>query len=930
MNTNLSTEEHDLRDLYPIAEDISSVIRSVSQQTTSTENHEREETIDFILVYEETASEDIDPFERAQKAMRKNFEANLQHYGLVLNYRTIRLKHQQQRVFVLITTPFEKLLEMAEITRNSSSFIANLYNFSINLGTYLPFDRVNPVLRQLLTYPPLTHNFPQLFLPDSSVFQEKIQRSNYVFYPYSKRLHKKFARHFFRSNVQTILKTHTFTIAQRTRLTYEILSRIPISPPSSSKLHTNIPLSELKRISPLYLSNTSFQSLTINPSLPVETTASFSSIAHDDIIEKLNESHRHRSIQILSSHQYAYGINILIKIGIYITAYAPHEDCRKDKQMNNTRELLYLHWARIKHIQPIELIRAYFGENVALYFVFLGWYTYMLMLPSIIGCFVIIYSTINAFFDIPTIETCVNISKEYLCPQRTRKKYVSIGNDCLTKRFSTVFDNYSTHMFGVFMIFWVLCLRRFWQRYLARFQYYWSVYEDERRHELTRSSFLIQSTQTKINRINGIEEPFISLWIVLVCRLLSVLVLLIFLGLSTLNLILMLYIRLKLFHIFHSIRNDLGKENSFIVISIIASTISLTISVILDFLFGYVANRMTEFERHRYQSDFDASLTLKLFIFAFVNYYSVPIYIAFFKPWIPSLPGNEIAGVKSYFVFTEKLEPCNDLTGCSYEISVILLITLIGKQLVNAMIEILTTKFLNLINYLQYHRRELNSKRQRSFLSINGITDDVTAGEETSTRERAAWETDIYLQRLGRWQLYNEYMEIMVQYGFVAMFSIALPVAPFLAMINNLFELRTDANKLLFEFRRPIGELAYTLGIWEKIFDVLSKLAILANVLYLLITCDLIPKLFFMYIEKNNSLTNYINYTLSYFDINDLDDREEVHQGKQLNITYCRYRDFRYDDGSSYKYQTTPIYYQMRMIQWLSIFFLLILIILIY
>ncbi len=140
----------------------------------------------------------------------------------------------------------------------------------------------------------------------------------------------------------------------------------------------------------------------------------------------------------------------------------------------------------------------------------------------------------------------------------------------------------------------------------------------------------------------------------------------------------------------------------------------------------------------------------------------------------------------------------------------------------------------------------------------------------------------------------------MVQYGFVAMFSIALPIAPFLAMINNLFELRTDAMKLLFELRRPIGELAYTLGIWEKIFDALSKIAILTNILYLLITCDLISKLFYIYIENKISLNDYLNYTLSYLNINDLDDREEIQQGKQLNITYCRYRDFRYHFGNNY------------------------------
>lgn len=72
----------------------------------------------------------------------------------------------------------------------------------------------------------------------------------------------------------------------------------------------------------------------------------------------------------------------------------------------------------------------------------------------------------------------MNISLEYLCPQRKRKEYVSIGNECLTKRISTIFDNYSTYMFGVFMIFWILCLRRFWQRYLSRFQYQWSACKD--------------------------------------------------------------------------------------------------------------------------------------------------------------------------------------------------------------------------------------------------------------------------------------------------------------------------------------------------------------------------------------------------------------------------------------------------------------------
>ncbi|CAF4058404.1 unnamed protein product [Rotaria sordida] len=393
----LSSEKHDLRNLYPIAENISLLnnndfqrISSNESILTSIENNETQYTIDFILVYEETLyNNDIDSFEHAQKAMRKNFEANLQHYGLILNYRKFPLKNQRQRVFVLITTPFEKLLEMCEITR-----------------TYLPLDRINPVLRQLLTYPTLTYGLPKIFLPDSIVFEENSKRSNYVFYPYSKRLHNKFARYFIHYNSRMTNKDNIFTIAQRTRLTFEILSRMPLLPPTIKRFHSTTISNQL------YSSRTTFESLTIN--LVPSTRVSFSSIPHDDIINKLNEFNRHPIAKVLSSHQYAYGINILIKIGIYLTAYPPHEQCHSKFIINynqtfNTRELLYLYWAQIKHIfkiQPIELIRAYFGENIALYFVYLGWYTYMLILPSIIGCIVAGYSIINVFFDIPTLETC--------------------------------------------------------------------------------------------------------------------------------------------------------------------------------------------------------------------------------------------------------------------------------------------------------------------------------------------------------------------------------------------------------------------------------------------------------------------------------------------------------------------------------------------
>lgn len=53
--------------------------------------------------------------------------------------------------------------------------------------------------------------------------------------------------------------------------------------------------------------------------------------------------------------------------------------------------------------------------------------------------------------------------------------------------------------------------------------------------------------------------------------------------------------------------------------------------LLLNYVYDYIAHRLTEMELPRTQSEFDDSLTLKVYIFQFVNYYSCIFYIAFLK-----------------------------------------------------------------------------------------------------------------------------------------------------------------------------------------------------------------------------------------------------------------------------------------------------------
>lgn len=62
-----------------------------------------------------------------------------------------------------------------------------------------------------------------------------------------------------------------------------------------------------------------------------------------------------------------------------------------------------------------------------------------------------------------------------------------------------------------------------------------------------------------------------------------------------------------------------------------AAIINLVMIVILNWMYEYLAEWLTEFELLRTQTEFDDSLTLKIYLLQFVNYYASIFYIAFFK-----------------------------------------------------------------------------------------------------------------------------------------------------------------------------------------------------------------------------------------------------------------------------------------------------------
>lgn len=68
-----------------------------------------------------------------------------------------------------------------------------------------------------------------------------------------------------------------------------------------------------------------------------------------------------------------------------------------------------------------------------------------------------------------------------------------------------------------------------------------------------------------------------------------------------------------------------------------------------------------------------------------------------------------------------------------------------------------------------------------------------------------------------------------IQYGYIALFSPSFPLAPLLAFINNITEIRGDAWKLCKAFQRPTSSQAEDIGSWFNVLNLLGFVAVLTN-----------------------------------------------------------------------------------------------------
>lgn len=288
------------------------------------------------------------------------------------------------------------------------------------------------------------------------------------------------------------------------------------------------------------------------------------------------------------------------------------------------------------------------------------------------------------------------------------------------------------------------------------------------------------------------------------------------------------------------------------VASIIASILIALQIQVLNGIFQDVALRLNNQENHRTDTEYEDALIAKTFLFQFVNSFASLFYISFVKPFIQSI------------------DPCTG--SCMMELQQTLATIFLTRLAIGNLTELGIPLVKTMLESRKRHesvkahkaQQELERQTLENALAGQGRMSDLpsaskeglelsyrggldeTLGDMSSTDPAVLAARKKYLDE-GKYEMseieksyameeyhvmlgpFEDYAEMVIQFGYTTMFIAGFPLATVMSLINNYVEIRVDAWKLCHVCRRPEPRSCEDIGTWGSILEVVSYASIFVN-----------------------------------------------------------------------------------------------------
>lgn len=563
----------------------------------------------------------------------------------------------------------------------------------------------------------------------------------------------------------------------------------------------------------------------------------------------------------------------LVKENVFETAFPLHEKEKLDifRKIN---------WRSIHSKLLIEELRMYFGEKVALYFAWLRWYTYVLLIAAVPGIILVIYGFMSFNSSQVSQEICT-ANTTIMCPLCDQKcPFWPLSDTCTYAKVTHLFDNEGTVLFAIFMALWATVYLELWKRQRAKVVSEWNLYWwDEEEDDVAMELISNQDREIRMHQHSYVRTTIVLiLFAFMICILIGI------------ALAIVVY-RVVVTVLFTQSGFGFFQERATTMAVLTGAVLHYLSIIIMTKVNRHVAVFLCDLEKPRTFSERENNFTVKIFTLQFITHFSSLIYIAFFLGRINGRPGNYVRVAGKW-----RLEECHP-SGCLLDLF-IQMATIMGlKQ--------------TLSHFHEYLLPWINNQC-RSLCAKPNHHSKIHTEESAQDDCKEDWLQNYQLNEVNIFSLFNEFLEMVIQYSFTTIFVAAFPLAPLLAFFNNLIEIRYDAVKMVKLQRRMVPRKAKDIGIWLQVLEAIGILAVIANGLVISITSDFIPMQVYKYTlgpctQENytgiDCLRGYVNHSLSVFSIQDFKnhiDLPDVKDSMGNILTHCRYRDYRNSDDYSY------------------------------
>lgn len=443
----------------------------------------------------------------------------------------------------------------------------------------------------------------------------------------------------------------------------------------------------------------------------------------------------------------ALAIDKLLKHGAnndggLVAFYPLHDAEAVEKLKANMNGIFTFPWGL-----PFNDLKKYFGEKIALYYCFLGHYSFSLLFPAIAGLVVqfIVWGT-------------GDVSSPIL------------------------------PFFAVFVCLWSIVMLETWKREEKRIAMRWGM-SDFEQTELDRPEFngvLINSY------IDGSELKYypemtrstkVAFSLVIISLMIAMVV-----GTVT-----GIYI----------MRFSLQVGKTAPMASTAASVCNTIQITIFNMIYSTLSVKLTDFENHRTDTDYEDSMITKLFAFQFINSYASFFFLAFVASNLARADGAP----------EDYVGQCGATT-CMAPLALNLGI-IFGSR-------ITVTNLINIL--IPYNTYKSNRKKE-----TEGIVGELTRPEEDYLLTPAAVGDSL-----------NNYADTAIQYGFMTLFITALPIACLFALFTNMLKVKLMAFQAFDLTKRPVPKGAQDIGSWQGIFELISTFAVITNGAVICFTMDVL------------------------------------------------------------------------------------------